>query len=427
MYKQKLTAFILVCILFLSFSGTLAETAEQPDTANPTESITPLPANTPEPKKVQDIIERNEDVLDAVFASCRYGIHRGGQKNYIKRLSMLVTTDVHGVWGRLEAAVKYLNAIPSLDCGCCLGDMINGDSFYEESERYDAAVAASEKMWFTIIGNHDCGNSVNPEICGTTEQVVGKYIEPNENKAGQNGLKTPYYYYDWDAYYIRFIVLYNYESPLDKDKEGNYIIRRGDECYDQEQLDWFISTLNNTPEHYAVVVLQHSQPEANLRVDCNFSQPHIIQRGNGSGCYGRASIKGDIVDAWIKGTTLTKDYEPEEKYAGVLPTIKVSADFTSRGPGEFICYLVGHEHVDVVTRLQEHPEQITICLAATTNDAWNNAASDLPRIGGDKSEDAITVISFDNISKRINLVRIGSRITYNMTDRTMLSIPYIQN
>ena len=209
-----------------------------------------------------------------------------------------------------------------------------------------------------------------------------------------------------------------------KDEE-NLIIRRGADCYDQKQLDWFVETLNNTPPDYAVVILQHAQPEPSLQVDCNFTQPFVIPQGNGTGCYGRASIKGDIVDAWIKGTVVSKSYEPEAKYADALPVINISADFTKRGPGEFICYLVGHEHADCVSRMTEHPEQIIICFASTSAGTWVNAASDLPRVKGDRSEDVITVVSFDTSLKRINLVRIGSTKTIYMVDRTMVSIPYM--
>ena len=371
------------------------------------------------------IVQRNADVLDAVYASCQYGIHARGVENYRKKLSMLVTTDIHGAWTRLDEAVRYLNAVPSLDCGCCLGDIMP-NNFIEDSEPYNQAVATSEKPWFTVIGNHDCGNSDDPEKCGTTEEVVSKFITPNEAKAGQHDLSVPYYYYDWDMYGIRMIVLYNYESPL-RQRDGKYIYRRGDDCYDQKQLDWFIETLNSTPPEYSVVVLQHSQPETNFRDDNNFSQPWTITYGEGTGGYDQVSIKGDIVDAWIHGTKIEKKYMPEAQYGGLLPEIEVSADFTSRGPGTFICYLVGHVHADVVTRLKEHPDQLTICFASTSADLWQNGGSDLPRVEGDRSEDAITVVSFDTSSRRINLVRVGSAKTIYMVDRTMVSIPYASN
>lgn len=415
---------LLLALLLVFAAGAAAETTEEtgPASAASAESQPDTAEETEEP--VAEIITRNADVLDAVYASCCYGIHAQGVQNYRKKLSVLVTTDVHGYWARLNEAVSYLNAIPSLDGGICLGDIINGDSFNEDSEGYNAAVAASEKPWFTVIGNHDCGNSYDPEESGTTEQIVEKFITPNEGKAGQSGLTKPYYFYDWDAYRIRMIFLYNYETPL-RQKDGAYIIRRGQDCYDQEQIDWFIDTLNSTPQDYAVVVLQHAQPEANLHVDSNFSQPWTIHGGNGSGGYGGVSIKGDIVDAWINGTSLSRTYEPEARFGGLLPTIFVSADFSARGPGEFICYLVGHTHMDTISRLKDHPQQITISFAATCAGSWANGSADLPRISGDRSEDAITVVSFDTSVKAINLVRVGSNKTIYMVDRTMTSIPYL--
>lgn len=399
MLNKKVVSFSLALFLLFLCSFSMAETV--------------LP----------EIVQRNEDVLDAVYASCRYGINAKGVANYSKRLSILVTTDVHSAWKRLNAAIDYLNTIPSLDGGCCLGDIIRGDSFYEDSEPYNAAVAACNKPWFTVIGNHDTGLSVDPELCGTTEQVVEKFITPNEGKAGQEGLTVPYYYYDWETYKIRMIVMYNYESPL-LQKDDKYIFTRGNDCYDQVQINWLIETLNNTPAEYAVVILQHAQPEASIPLYSNFTQPYVSLCGCGSGGYNGASIKGDIINAWIYGKALTKTYQPEAKFGGILPEIKVNADFTSRGKGEFICYLVGHVHFDIVSQLKEHPEQITISFVATTAGNVLNAGGDLPRVQGDRSEDAITVVSFDRPNKVINLVRIGSTKTVYMIDRTMTSIPY---
>ena len=409
MYKNKILLLALTIVLLQSFTLSFAETT---DSLFQQDSLLP------------EIVQKNEDVLDAVYASCRYGIHGNGQENYKKMLSVLVTTDVHGYWDRLSEAVEYLNTIPSLDGGCCLGDIVPGNSFSDDSEGYNACVAASKKPWFTVLGNHDVGNSFDPALSGTTEQAVEKYITPNESKAGQAGLMVPYYYYDWEAYHIRMIVLYNYESPLDKE-EGMYIIRRGADCYDQAQIDWLIDVLNNTPAGYAIVILQHAQTEANQSIESNFTQTYAsYQYGNGSGCYNHASIKGDIVDAWIHGKALTKTYKPEAQYSEILPALIVNADFSARGKGEFICYLVGHVHLDIVSQLKEHPDQITICFACTAAGNWQNAGSDLPRVKGDRSEDVVTVVSFDTVGKRINLVRIGSRKTLYMVDRTMTSIPY---
>ena len=369
------------------------------------------------------IMDRNTDVLDAVYASSRYGVHGGGEENPNKMLSIVVSTDVHGWYERLNAAVEYMNAIPSIDGGCCLGDIVSGN-FTEDITGYNSAVAEADKPWFTVIGNHDCGNSTDPSLCGTTAQVVTKFITPNEEAAGQEGLTVPYYYYDWTDYNIRFIVLYNYDSPTDQ-SGGAYIIRRGGSCYGQTQLEWLVTTLNSTPSGYGVVILRHGQPETNVADSGNFTQiGQAYTADNGTGCYSGDPIVSDIVNAWVNGTTLSKSYTPESEYSELLDTITISADFTSRGEGEFICYLVGHMHKDIMCHDAVHTDQKVISLAATAEGLYQNANCDLPRITGRKSIDCITVVSFDTIGKRINLVRIGSNKTITMVDRTMISIPY---
>ena len=423
-YGKKLAAILLACIFAFSLGTVYADKGKKPASAGPKTSEEARNTSSAKNYSTKVILAWNEDILETVYASCRYGLNSGGTENAQKALSLLVTTDVHGYWDRLNEAVKYLNAVPSLDCGCCLGDILYSD-FTDDADGYNEAVKSSDKPWFTVIGNHDCGNSYDPNLTGTTKEVVRKLITPNAKKAGQKKLTVPYYYYDWDEYGIRLIVLYNYGSPYDSKEHDALVMSRGTECYDQKQINWLISTLNSTPEGYAVVIMQHGQPEKSLRVDCNFSQPSIVPTGNGTGCYKRASIKGAIVDAWIHGTALSKTYKPEGRYSDILPEIRVEADFTARGTGEFICYLTGHEHADIVARLKEYPEQITICFAATAGGDYQNEWSDLPRVAGDRSEDAITVVSFDTYLKRINTVRIGSSKTIYMVDRTMVSIPYM--
>ena len=67
------------------------------------------------PCSYKKILKYNEDVLDYVYTSCKYGVHGGYKLNYKKGLSFLVMADLHGGYERLRSAIYYLNKIERVD------------------------------------------------------------------------------------------------------------------------------------------------------------------------------------------------------------------------------------------------------------------------------------------------------------------------
>ncbi len=368
------------------------------------------------------ILQRNDDVLDAVYASCKYGVHGSGTENNKKEYSMLVTTDVHGSSGVFANAISYLNNVVSIDSGICLGDIVP-QYYSEDSSWYNACVAKSNKPFYTVIGNHDAGNSDLTARAGTNAQIVGKFITPNEAKMGKSGLTVAYYSFYDSSHKLYFIVLNNYDSP-DTLNESNFAIPKGAECYSQTQIDWFIDELENIPSDYSLVLIRHAYYEDNTEYDCSFSQPDSVLGGNTWKCYGTEDIIPYIINLWINGGSGSKSVLPSPDYSSYLSPLSISADFTSRGAGKFICHLVGHAHRDCIVHSTTYPGQLAVGLCATAFDLYQNANSDLPRVQNRKSMDAITVVSFNTAEKRVNLVRVGSNKTTYMMDRTMISLPY---
>ncbi len=367
------------------------------------------------------IIRRNKDVEHIVNAAANVGVYGHGEKKP-KRFAMLVTTDIHRCAKQMQSAVDYLNDMEALDCGICLGDIQGANHVENDASWYYLAVNSSKKPFYTIVGNHDGGNSAKKEISGTKAEVLEKFIRTTRTKIGFSDMDKTYYAVNWDEYKVTLIMLDNYMAPEDRDENGDFLISRGAECLDQEQVDWLIKTLAAVPEGYQVIVSRHGFPDNAVKVDCNFTQ----ERGGldtEEPLYGKNDLVPDIIHAWCKGERLQKAYAPVEKYA-FLPTLTVDADFTKRGEGVFVTYLIGHVHRDVVAKSAVYPEQNIVAFAATANDDWQNFGCDLPRERDTKAEDCITVVALDSEKRRIHLVRVGSNFTDALVDRTYTTLTY---
>ena len=208
------------------------------------------------------------------------------------------------------------------------------------------------------------------------------------------------------------------------DENGNFQITRDVECMNQEQLDWLVSTLAAVPENYHVLIAFHSYPDSGKIVKCDWTQANITGFGGGMPLtYGKSEIVPDVVNAWINGESLNKDYEPIAN-TDILPILKVRADFSARGKGAFIAYLTGHNHIDFLGTSGKYPDQNVIAFPTSANDNWNNLDCDLPRERNTKAEDCLTVLAVDRESRVFHLVRVGSNFTKSLVNRTYYSVSY---
>ena len=368
------------------------------------------------------IMARNHDVEHIINAAACMGRYGYGT-TMPKRFAMLVTTDVHNGRKQLYNAIVYLNEMDALDVGICLGDMQGGNFSQNDGSWYYMAVNDSKKSFYTTIGNHDCGNSTNKMLSGTKDEVFDKFIRTTCKIMGIPDIQKTYYSVNFDEYKITLIVMDNYMSPEDQDKNGDFIIFHGAECLDQKEVDWLVETLFNVPQDYQVILARHSYPDSAVKVDCNWTQENGGISDSFVPFYGKSELVPDVINAWMNGTTLKKSYVPLEK-ADILPTLTVNADFSARGKGVFISYLCGHVHRDMIGRSAVSPDQNIICFAATANDDWQNYHCDLPRMRGTKAEDCLTVFAVDTKKHRIHLVRVGSNYTVDCVERTVISIEY---
>ena len=374
---------------------------------------------------VPKIVERNRDVEHIMHASSNWGLFAQARRTG-KLFSMLVTTDIHECTRQLASAVEYLNYYDSLDCGVCLGDIQQSDYAKTDGTWYANEVLKSRKPFLSVVGNHDVGNSTRGAISATSEMAFDKFIRATAPVTGIENFDKSYFVKYFDAYKVAFIGLDNYQSPADKDANGDYIIHRSQCVTSQAQIDWLIDTLLNIPEGYHVIIGMHSFPYSAVKTECIWTQnnpDHFYALDGGGTPYGDDNIFTDIVDAWVRGDKLEREYAPVS-FVDICPTLTVSCDFTSRGKGEFVAFVMGHMHEDMVFTSAKYPYQNVIAFPATATDNWQNYCSDLPRETDTKSEDALTVMSVNTERRQIRLVRIGSDMTMDMVERKYFVINY---
>lgn len=364
------------------------------------------------------IVKDNKDIEHILFAACGYGIYEVF-KIKDKNFSMLVTTDIHECKQQTGAAIDYLNYYDAIDCGICLGD-VQSSNIIGDGDWYYEAIKHTKKPFMTIIGNHDVGNSKDPAVSGSSKEFFDKFISPTASLSGIEDFNEPHFLKLFDEYKVALIGLdiFGETSPLDQ--EGKYIVPRGAGNISQNEINWFIDSLSKIPSDYHLIVALHMFFDKDEAIDSPW-----CQKGSnlacGNGAYGGNDMIPDIVDAWVNGKALKGEYPSNYD---CLPTLIVDCDFSSRGEGIFASYIVGHYHRDILSKSKKYSYQKIIAFPATANDRLQNYCSDLPRVPGTRTEDAITVMSLETKKRQIRLVRVGSNMSINMDDRRYLVLDY---
>ncbi len=363
-----------------------------------------------------DIIERNKDIEHIMLASCKYGLHYLGEWNRDKLFSMLVTTDLHRCGAQLKSALKYLHHYDALDCGICLGDIQGANCNESNGTWYTDIVRQSKKPFFTAVGNHDVWQAPNETAPITRRKAINKYIRPVREQIGIKDLDNAYYVKVFNEYKITLIVLSYYDAPNDDETA------QMTETISQAQLDWLINTLYNVDSDHHVLIAMHDFSYKIKVVSPDWSQPDYL-------CDHRTFDNGkseytpliDVINAYKNGTKLKKEYAPPTKEDSF---VTVDCDFSKRGKGNFICYLLGHMHKDIIAVSEKYPDQQLVYCPSSAYDSWQNKYSDLPRTLGTKAEDCLTVFSVDTANRKIRLVRVGSNVTVDMRERKFKELSY---
>ena len=349
------------------------------------------------------ILYRTKDQTDGVYASCRWRQPTLSSKQFC----MLIAGDIHTDPERMLNLVEYLNAVDAFDAGIMLGDL-SGNTYTDPITHYANAVANTEKPFLSVLGNHDVQNGASSDA--DLWSKYGDLFQYADLASGEAVNGKCYYYKDFASYKIRVIVLMQYDY-----------VYTGELCFGQTQIDWLIGVLNSTPSDYGVIICEHTNPSRHMtyEMDAKYTSS-TWKRSNYAPTVMDGDPVPDIVNAWINGTTLSQTYS----YTNENPPadLSVSADFTSRGAGEFITYLGGHWHMNVLGHPTPYTDQMDCHVPACGLSAATQG--DMPRRIGTVSEDSFCVLGVDRDSKTVKIFQIGAHYTKDAVDRQYFQYSY---
>lgn len=363
-----------------------------------------------------DIVEGNEALIATVFGEGAGGV----AAKYATDFATIALADLHKEFYSLDDAicVKDIVTRPSQTPPLVIltvGDnlktkpRVNGELSSDIEEYMEKAI---EYGVYHTLGNHDVGGTTNKNECLTHDEVFNTYIVPMRDKWGLPNLDTIYFYKDFPStrrgYGTRLISLYQYDIPLVDDETDNtkYKYSRVLPFFGQEQLNWFVDTLANTPENYRVIIMMHEQESNATATESVFNDSERNSIGT-SPIYMSAPISS-IVDAYIKKTTLTKTFTPfnTTKYPDSRFVVTVNADF-SEAKGEFAHYLTGHIHHDFVGIIN-NTQQRHIVLTASCGqsmDCYVRATA------GNINRSIVNLFGYDYKNNFVRLGRVGQQYT----------------
>ncbi len=320
-------------------------------------------------------------------------------------------SDMHSDIPRYENVIKLIEyfkaefAIHTGDTVCW--DMLDNYAFLAEGAN------ACNVPIYNCIGNHDttCGDRKIPN------EELHKLLITSIKNPIQAEYERGYYYVDFEGKRLRLIVLncYDFDNPADD--------RRGVYSFSQQQCEWLVRVLKESKgKEYAVIIAAHEgdvvEPNSNDYGFCQRFYPHPWGKGTS-----HRPLIAEIIDAFKHGKPLHIDHV----WACTKQEVKIDDAF--EGNGEFICYLGGHFHSDLVGYLPEYPDQLSIHIpsSACFPAGYHNIGeelSDLPRIPDTVTEDCINFYGINRTKKTISIVRVGATVNDLMKKRQALVLNY---
>lgn len=352
---------------------------------------------------MSEVILRNARAEQYLCAARKNFILKSNPESLSESTSKTVIghfTDIHGDCRCFEQAMEIFAQEKPL-FAMHTGDMVTWN-LEDDTDFFYKGIKSSIVPIFNCIGNHDTFDKE-----GFVKRAVldERFIQPLKGVCDEN--QRCYYFVDFKKEKLRLIVL----NPYDDDASANFYIAK-------KQCDWLIETLKDSAKkEYGVIIAGHEMDEQVLEGSnslgfCQRYAPHPWGYPKA-----RPTLIADIVDAFSHGKALHKSYK---WWNTGLPNTEVDCCFEEKG--EFIFYMCGHHHGDYAGYLQSYPDQLSFWMTCSGcfPEGYHNIGeecSDLPRIPGTISEDAVNFYVIDRKKKTVTAVRFGAALNDLMEER----------
>lgn len=359
---------------------------------------------------MKEVILRNSRAEQYLCAARKNFILRSNPESLSESSSKILIahfTDIHGDITCFENALALFEYFkPAF--AVHTGDLVTWNLEDDYSFFYEGIKNSSVPI-YNCIGNHDTFNNRGFVDNASLDR---EFIQPLQGICNEH--QRGYYFVDFEGEKIRLIVLNDYDDDA---SEAFYI--------SQKQCDWLIKTLKEASQkQYGVIIAAHETDEyvpagSNPNGFCQRYAPHPWGHPRLD-----QTLIADIVDAFRGGKKLKKTYT--WWFTG-LENTEVDCSFERKS--EFICYLSGHRHGDYVGYLPSYPDQLSLGMTCSGcfPEGYHNIGeecSDLPRIPGTVSEDAIDFYAIDRKKKTITVVRFGASVNDIFEERICAAYPY---
>ena len=283
------------------------------------------------------------------------------------------------------------------------GDMVN-DKFTDGFNTTLEQAQQPTKPVYLIPGNHDYYKAPSQQA------VFDAFVAPMNSHNGTTFDKT-YFSVDYSTEKVKCIYLDMNEGYTDEELATTTIQNLISGKMSGTQINWLVSELQAAATGgLHVCIFIHAIPvvyEEGSLIDGFRDKSNVTSASTCS----NLKFLCDIVDAFIKGTTVAFTY------------LNVDYEFTFTGTGSFVAWFAGHTHIDMIGRLKGYTRQwgINVC-RPNSSDTGNNAETYQENIYA-----SYNFVTIDTASNRLGIYRIGGQDTVYATKRKSVRIFYKEN
>lgn len=314
-------------------------------------------------------------------------------------VSFAMITDIHWSFnaqhcGALLSKVMKECNIPYFFNG---GDTFAGfpfcskESIFQDIKNYRKAFEEIEERCLLVMGNHDAAFTTKPDISACYNENISKaelydcYFSFLKNYPHRTFGDDAYYFVDDTAQKMRYIVLNTHDIPSDEKDENGFAKYNSFRlfCIREPQLQWLALVALDVPDKdWSVALCSHENPNV-------ISQKHLTRNN---------PILTGIINAFQNHTHFSMKTQFDDQ---PFCNAEIDVDYTEKG-GNFIAWLGGHEHKDILQTIDN------IVCVTTRNDAVRLDGGSAPeRIIGTNTEHSFDVFLIDKQNRKGTIIRVG--------------------